>query len=79
MLILLSHVAPKHSHCIPFTQALWDSLELVKANDEAVLEMGTKYLSDVCKKMFESGLGINGLHIYTMNQASPHTYLFRLF
>ncbi|KAI5475339.1 hypothetical protein MNV49_001608 [Pseudohyphozyma bogoriensis] len=48
-------------------QKLWDMLEPIKDDDKAVRELGTKFVADMCKKIMEANLGIDGLHIYTMN------------
>ncbi|TFK29728.1 methylenetetrahydrofolate reductase [Coprinopsis marcescibilis] len=48
-------------------QFLLDALEPVKNDDEKVREIGTKLVAEMCKKILNSGLGIRGLHFYTMN------------
>jgi len=48
-------------------QHLLDILEPVKNDDEKVRELGTKIVADLCRKILDSGLGIRGLHFYTMN------------
>ncbi|KAF5338361.1 hypothetical protein D9611_012529 [Ephemerocybe angulata] len=48
-------------------QALMDILEPVKNDDEKVRELGIKIVADLCRKILDSGLGIKGLHFYTMN------------
>lgn len=48
-------------------QHLLDILEPVKNDDEKVRELGTKIVADLCRKILDSGLGIKGLHFYTMN------------
>lgn len=44
---------------------LSEQLELVKADDEKVKEIGISHASQMCKKMLEKG--VLGLHFYTMN------------
>ncbi|EAU90536.2 methylenetetrahydrofolate reductase [Coprinopsis cinerea okayama7 len=48
-------------------QFFLDALEPVKSDDEKVREVGTKLVADMCRKILDSGLGIRGLHFYTMN------------
>ncbi|KAF8757537.1 Methylenetetrahydrofolate reductase [Rhizoctonia solani] len=48
-------------------QDLMDILEPHKNNDEKVRELGTKIVSDLCRKILDAGIGIKGLHFYTMN------------
>ncbi|CAO1631717.1 unnamed protein product [Sympodiomycopsis kandeliae] len=46
-----------------------DALEPIKDDDAKVREVGLKLVGDMCKKIVDpsNGLGISGLHIYTMN------------
>ena len=44
-----------------------DILEPHQNDDEKVRELGTKLVADMCRKILDSGLGIRGLHFYTMN------------
>ncbi|CAO1616975.1 unnamed protein product [Jaminaea pallidilutea] len=46
-----------------------DALSPIKDDDEKVRKVGTQLVGDMCRKMIDpaSGLGISGLHIYTMN------------
>ena len=44
-----------------------DALEPYKNDDEKVRAIGTKLVADMCRKILDSGLGIRGLHFYTMN------------
>ncbi|GAA6016781.1 hypothetical protein JCM11491_001805 [Sporobolomyces phaffii] len=48
-------------------QELWDLLEPIKDDDLKVREAGTKYVAEMCRKILTSGLGIHGVHCYTMN------------
>lgn len=48
-------------------QALLDLLEPHKNNDEKVREIGTQVVADLCRGILNSGLGVRGLHFYTMN------------
>ncbi|KAF8705297.1 Methylenetetrahydrofolate reductase, partial [Rhizoctonia solani] len=48
-------------------QDLMDILEPHKNNDEKVRELGTKIVSDLCRKILDADIGIKGLHFYTMN------------
>ncbi|KAF8745458.1 hypothetical protein AX14_008888 [Amanita brunnescens Koide BX004] len=48
-------------------QTWLDVLEPHKNDDEKVRELGTKLVADMCRKILDSGLGIKGLHFYTMN------------
>lgn len=44
-----------------------DELEPVKEDDAKVREVGTKLVSNLCRKILESNTGVRGLHLYTMN------------
>ena len=44
-----------------------DELEPVKEDDAKVREVGTKLVSNMCRKILESNTGVRGLHLYTMN------------
>jgi methylenetetrahydrofolate reductase (NADPH) len=44
-----------------------NALEPLKNDDEQVRALGTKLVADLCRKILDSGLGIKGLHFYTMN------------
>jgi methylenetetrahydrofolate reductase (NADPH) len=48
-------------------QKFWDVLLPVQDNDEAVREVGTKLVAQMCRDIVGSGLGIRGLHVYTLN------------
>jgi len=48
-------------------QELWDALEPIKDDDLAVREFGTKFVAQMCRKVLDAGLGIDGIHCYTMN------------
>jgi methylenetetrahydrofolate reductase (NADPH) len=48
-------------------QFFLDALEPYKNDDEKVREIGTKLVADMCRKILAAGLGIQGLHFYTMN------------
>ncbi|KAE8224242.1 hypothetical protein CF326_g8066 [Tilletia indica] len=48
-------------------QYFHDALDPVKNDDQAVRDVGTQLVGDMCRKILESDLGIRGLHIYTMN------------
>ncbi|SPO30641.1 probable MET13 - putative methylene tetrahydrofolate reductase [Ustilago trichophora] len=48
-------------------QYFHDALDPVKDDDMKVREIGTRLVGDMCKKIVGTGLGISGLHIYTMN------------
>lgn len=48
-------------------QSLLDELEPYKNDDEMVRAIGTKLVADMCRKILDAGLGIRGLHFYTMN------------
>ena len=51
----------------PIPQSYLDILEPHKANDEKVRELGTQLVVKLCRDILDSGLGIRGLHFYTMN------------
>jgi len=51
----------------PIPQSYLDTLEPHKANDEKVRELGTQLVVKLCRDILDSGLGIRGLHFYTMN------------
>jgi methylenetetrahydrofolate reductase (NADPH) len=51
-------IIPKH---------ILDALEPIKNNDEEVRKLGTKLVADMCRKILDTGLGIHGIHFYTMN------------
>lgn len=42
-------------------------LEPIQNDDQAVREVGTRLIADMCRKILESDLGIKILHFYTMN------------
>lgn len=48
-------------------QSFLDALEPYQKNDEKVRAIGTKLVAEMCQKVLNSGLGITGLHFYTMN------------
>ncbi|KAK4695215.1 methylenetetrahydrofolate reductase (NADH), partial [Phenoliferia sp. Uapishka_3] len=48
-------------------QSLWDLLEPIKDDDKSVRELGTKFVAEMCRKILGAGLGIHGIHCYTMN------------
>ncbi|SGZ26055.1 BQ5605_C024g09825 [Microbotryum silenes-dioicae] len=48
-------------------QELWNLLEPIKDDDLKVREVGTKFVADMCRKVLTAGIGINGIHCYTMN------------
>lgn len=52
---------------IAIPQDFMDALEPHKNNDEMVREIGTKLVAGMCRKILDGGLGIRGLHFYTMN------------
>ncbi|CCA74929.1 probable MET13-putative methylene tetrahydrofolate reductase [Serendipita indica DSM 11827] len=52
---------------ITIPQSYLDVLEPHKNNDEKVRELGTKLVADLCRGILNAGLGIRGLHFYTMN------------
>ena len=51
----------------PIPQSYLDVLEPHKANDEKVRELGSQLVVKLCRDILDSGLGIRGLHFYTMN------------
>lgn len=48
-------------------QSFLDALEPHKNNDEKVREIGVKLVADMCHRILNAGIGIRGLHFYTMN------------
>ncbi|GAA5915973.1 hypothetical protein JCM5296_000499 [Sporobolomyces johnsonii] len=48
-------------------QELLDVLEPIQDDDVKVREAGTKYVAEMCRKVLGAGLGIHGIHCYTMN------------
>lgn len=48
-------------------QKFWDVLLPVQDNDEEVRAVGTKLVADMCRDIVNCGLGIRGLHVYTLN------------
>jgi methylenetetrahydrofolate reductase (NADPH) len=48
-------------------QNLLDALEPYKNDDEKVRELGIQLVAQMCRTILDSGLGIRGLHFYTMN------------
>ncbi|KAG0151802.1 hypothetical protein CROQUDRAFT_719708 [Cronartium quercuum f. sp. fusiforme G11] len=48
-------------------QAFLDELEPIQNDDQAVREVGTRLIADMCRKILDSDLGIKILHFYTMN------------
>ncbi|AET38575.1 methylenetetrahydrofolate reductase (NAD(P)H) MET13 Ecym_3063 [Eremothecium cymbalariae DBVPG len=51
---------------IHIPQMFYEKLEPVKDNDQAVREIGTKIMADICQKLLDSGY-VTHLHMYTMN------------
>lgn len=53
-------IIPQHFH---------DALDPIKDDDQKVREVGTELVGDLCRKIVDpkNGLGVSGLHIYTMN------------
>jgi methylenetetrahydrofolate reductase (NADPH) len=52
---------------IVIPQSFLAELEPVKNNDEQVRAIGIRLVADMCRKILDCGLGIKGLHFYTMN------------
>ena len=52
---------------ITIPRSFLDVLEPHKNNDEKVRELGTRLVADLCHGILNAGLGIRGLHFYTMN------------
>lgn len=48
-------------------QSFLEALQPHQKNDERVRAIGTKLVAEMCRKVLNSGLGITGLHFYTMN------------
>ena len=48
-------------------QHFWDVLNPVQDNDEAVRAVGIKLVAQMCRDILNCGLGIRGLHLYTLN------------
>ena len=48
-------------------QTFIDALEPVKDDDSAVRDIGTKLVTEMCRKILDADLGITGFHFYTMN------------
>ena len=46
--------------------AMRESLQAIKDNDEAVKAFGVQYVTDMCRRLLETGSP--GLHLYTLNQ-----------
>jgi methylenetetrahydrofolate reductase (NADPH) len=46
-------------------QSIYDSLEPIKEDDQAVKDYGIQLAIEMCKKMKENGIA--GFHFYTMN------------
>lgn len=44
-----------------------DALEAIKDDEAAVKAFGIQLATDSCKKILDSGLGLNGVHFYTLN------------
>ena len=55
---LAKTIIPKH---------FMDALEPHKNDDEQVRAIGTKLVSEMCRRILQEDLGIRGLHFYTMN------------
>ena len=47
-------------------------LDAVQEDDAAVKAFGVQYVTDMCKKLMDSGAP--GLHLYTLNQVSRHPW-----
>ncbi|KAJ9126432.1 hypothetical protein QFC24_002175 [Naganishia onofrii] len=48
-------------------QKFWDVLLPVQEDDEKVRAIGTKLVADMCRDILGAGIGIRGLHVYTLN------------
>lgn len=50
-------------------QYFHDALDPIKDDDQMVREVGTRLVGDLCKKIVDpkNGLGVSGIHVYTMN------------
>lgn len=48
---------------------VWANLEQLKDKPDEVKEYGTTYVANMCRKLLDSG--VQGLHMYTMNQLGP--------
>ena len=47
-----------------------EGLDAVQDNDAAVKAFGVQYVTDMCKRLIDSGAP--GLHLYTLNQVRRH-------
>ena len=52
---------------ITVPQFFLDELEPHKNDDEKVRAIGIRLVADMCRRVLDAGLGIKGLHFYTMN------------
>lgn len=48
-------------------QKFWDVLLPVQDDDEQVRAVGTGLVAEMCREIINCGLGIRGLHVYTLN------------
>lgn len=48
-------------------QSFLNELEPIQNDDQAVREVGTRLIAEMCRKILESEFGIKILHFYTMN------------
>ena len=52
---------------IKVPQAVWDRLDPVKDDDEAVKEIGCEIAAEMCRRIKSEGDGVDGVHFYTLN------------
>lgn len=50
-------------------QECWDNLERLQDDVEASKEYGATFMANMCKRLLDQG--VQGLHMYTMNQEGP--------
>lgn len=48
-------------------QEIRDAIEPIKDDDEKVKEVGVTIVADMCSRILNAGVGITGLHMYTLN------------
>ncbi|GKY98171.1 hypothetical protein MPSEU_000774900 [Mayamaea pseudoterrestris] len=52
---------------IKVPQEVWDRLDPVKDDDEAIKEIGCDIASEMCRRIIGQGNGVEGIHFYTLN------------
>lgn len=60
---------------IAVPKEIWDRLEPVKDDDEAVKDIGCMIASDICRRVLTEAEGVDGVHFYTLNLERSVTHV----